>query len=283
MNVCVSSVSRQSWSGDYRRPELWRPTWRKTPRNKLKTRWCRQSDVLFPREKTVIQRMRTIKEKKKQRHHGSPVLPRDARLERIKPVILLLDHTPPSNLCRERQGRNHTHPTLEKHQTLILNTFLLLRDYCVTKCTCTFQSVKLNSSSHLCQIDPSTFSSLILKMFRMLTRVTGERTFPVLFWVCGLDAEPPVCGVRGPAGQMCEERITRVEAGRHTAAAVSVRIYWCKKASCFCLDRHIGDPHASSPRGWGGRCSSVKSDLHSLLSFFLLQHPLRQATNLLCH
>lgn len=29
-------------------------------------------------------------------------------------------------------------------------------------------------------------------MFWMVTRVTDERTFPVLFWVCGLNAVPPV-------------------------------------------------------------------------------------------
>lgn len=54
-----------------------------------------------------------------------------------------------------------------------------------------FSLIKLNSSSHLCQNNLSSFS-LILKMFWMVTRVTDERTFPVLFWVCGLNAVPPV-------------------------------------------------------------------------------------------
>lgn len=143
----------------------------------------------------------------------------------------------------------HTPDTIFKH------FFLLLCDYCVTKCTCTFQSIKLNSSSHLCH---SSFSSFLPKTFWNRARVTDKKTFPILFGVCVLAAEPPVCvgGVSASADLSWEN---------HTAATVSVGIYWlvtkphvsvgCRRSLC-CLP-----PGAS-------RCSSVKPHLHSLVSFY---------------
>lgn len=124
----------------------------------------------------------------------------------------------PRCLCSERQGRNHTQLNLDKHQTQILNAFLLLCDYCVTKCTCTFQPVKLNSSSHLCQNSRSSFSSFVLKMFWKVARVTDKKTFHSLFWVCGRDAEPPVCvvGVSAKA-DLCWENHTRVSRKTHSS------------------------------------------------------------------
>lgn len=106
---------------------------------------------------------------------------------------LVLDHTSPLQL-RARQESHSTEPW-QTPDTNFKHFFLLLRDYCVTKCTCTFQSIKLNPSSHLCQNNLSSFSSSVLKMFWKVTCVSDKKTFPVLFWVCGLDAEPPVCVV----------------------------------------------------------------------------------------
>lgn len=57
----------QSWSGGYRKPAQWRPTWKKTPGNKSKTRWCRRSEVRFRRGRTAALRTRTIKETPKQK------------------------------------------------------------------------------------------------------------------------------------------------------------------------------------------------------------------------
>lgn len=71
--------------------------------------------------------------------------------------------------------------------------FLLLRDYCVTKCTRTFQSIKLNSSSHLCQNSLSIFFLLLfLKCFEKSRVSLMKRHFPPCF-ECVLDAEPSVC------------------------------------------------------------------------------------------
>lgn len=177
----------------------------------------------------------------------------------MKPVTLVLHHASPRRLCSERQGRNHAQLNPDKHQTQILNTFLLW-DYCVTKCT--FQTIKLNSSSHLCQNNLSSFSSFILKIFWKVACVTDKKTFPVLFWVCGLDAEPP-----GVCWSVLQGRfvLRHVEAGRDTAATVSVRIYWL-----------VTKPHVSVwmaeipvlPSSGGQWLLFCDSDLHSLFSFY---------------
>lgn len=152
MKFCVSFVSHQSWSGGYQRLERWRPTWRKTPRKKLKTSWCRQSDVQCPREKTV-QRTRTIKNKENscvgaenlniqhvfemQSSHGNPVLLTDTPLERIKPVTLVLDLLDGS-AGKSKAGITHNRTLKNRSDTNFKHFFLLLCD-CFTKCTCTFQ------------------------------------------------------------------------------------------------------------------------------------------------
>lgn len=203
IKFCVSSVSPQSWSGGYQRLERWRLTLRKTPRNKLKTSWCHQSDVQFPREKTVVQRMRTIK---KNSCVGAEnltfniglksrvVMATQSCLETLRwresglwPWCWIISWT-----SLQGKARQESHSTeLWKKTTHFKHFFYCYVITVSPNVHVHFSLIELNFTSHLCQNNLSSFS-LILKMFWMVTRVTDERTFPVLFWVCGLNAVPPV-------------------------------------------------------------------------------------------
>lgn len=118
---------------------------------------------------------------------------------------------------------SHTTEPWKTDQTQILNTFF----YCyviIVSPNVHFSLIKLNSSSHLCQNNPSSFSWLTHKMLWMVPYSMWEDISCLV-----LSVQPGRRASRVvqecPSGQICAERITRVEAGRHTAATVSLRIY----------------------------------------------------------
>lgn len=232
MNFCVSLVSHQSWSGGYQRLERWRPTWRKTPRKKLKTSWCRRSDVQCPREKTV-QRTRTIKNKENS-HVGAEKILTFNMFLRCRVVMatqccsrtLHWRESNPWPWCwifswTALQGKarleSHTTKPWKTDQTQILNTFFYC--YVITvspNVHVHFSLIKLNSSSHLCQNNLSSFSWLTHKMLWMVTCAVWKDIS------CLVLSEQPGRGAsrveqQCPSGQICAERITRVEAGRHSS------------------------------------------------------------------
>lgn len=162
--------------------------------------------------------------------------------------------------------------TLKKNQTQILNTFYCYVITVSPNVNVHFSLIKLNSSAHLCQNNLSSFS-LIPKMFWMVTRVTDERTFPVLFWVCGLNAVPPMWCKCVHQGRFVL-RESHVWKQEDTAATVSVRIYYLEtKPHVSVWKKPIRDPSSSFLQG---QAAALLWSLIYILSFFFLlqQSPL---------
>lgn len=177
---------------------------------------------------------------------GRLVLLRDTRLERMKPMTSVLEHTSPRCLCSERQGRNRTRLNLDIHQTQILNTFLLLRDYCVTKCTCTFQSIKLNSSSDFCIW--AVFLLLFLNCFEKSHVSLIKRHFPSCFeCVPGCRASCVCCRSVHQGRFVLRESHAWKQEDTQQPQFHFHNLLVGNKASCFCLD--IRDPCAAFLQG----------------------------------